>query len=1467
MYPYRYRPASSNSALKDFILPKLIVLVSCIVFVILVAPPQVYASTLTVNTFSDELIAGNGECSLREAIINTNTDVDQSDGDCAVGDGHDVIQLGAGVYTLSIPAEEDGIEMGDLDIGDDLTIVGMGAENTTIDASELGDRVFDVAANLTVRNLTVTGGFTYSNGGAFLVGEANLSIYDSVLAHNTAKGFGGAIKTVAGSVTVQDSVLAHNVSSTGGGAAVVYGGAQMDVMNTAVLNNSAGHDGLGIETYGGGYNTYGGAIYVNYGSTLNVTNATLSGNFADFGGGAIYNDGVLNLLHVTVVENQAGIAGGALLNEGSGTIGSSIIVGNQASEGSPDCEDYSEGGLISHGFNLLSDYTNCPVDEGETDLFISSGDLFETVLDGLADNGGLGATYATLPDSPALNVANEAACPNTDQRGILRPQGSGCEIGAFELEEDSGQTGPFFVNTSDDIDDEVCDFDHCSLREAIHAANNIDGKDTIYFDTVAMESNVINVESALPEIVQPVIIDGRGYEGELTAGFANETQMLLSETAVTIDGSDASEETDGFVIIAGDSEIHDLVITNFAGNGVVIAEAGGNWIYHNEITGNGQNGVLVLSSTANRINNNEIYDNGLLGIDLDGDGPTLNDANDPDGGANNAQNFPQILRATPSDGGTFIEGSFNSTPDTEFLLEFFLNESCDATGFGEGRHRFGSAIVITDEGGNAELGAYIEQDLPLGSFITATATDENHNTSEFSECSIVSLDNDAWITALRLPLLPDPVDEDVFIGSISQYLDKEDQSRWYKFQVEPNSELIVTLTNLPENYDLTIYRDIAQTYNEITTLNDEDDLTELTAEFAPDAYSPDAYSPDAYSPDAYSPDAYSPDAYSPDAYSPDAYSPDAYSPDAYSPDAYSPDAYSPDAYSPDAYSPDAYSPDAYSPDAYSPDAYSPDAYSSAQTRSLIGVSAFNGNAGEGIRLNTWENSGDFYVRVRGRNGVFSLQQPFDLEVQLMTGNCSEIDPLLPASSLTSDANGYETIILTDMARMEGTTEEIATLQARLATLAARSDVNGVIVDVGSDTAVSFANTQADAYPACPFAKNMVAHAIKNIVDGYWELNPTLQYVVIVGNDDTIPFFRHPDQALLANERNYVPPVRDNTASQASLKLGYVLSQDLYGARTQLNRGVRELPIPELGVGRLVETAVDATGVVDAYLATGSGVVPTPASSLVTGYDFLEDAALEVARELQTGTGVTPSMLITPRDVSPEEVRPYPDDPTVPGDDLSWTADHLRDEFLGNDNDIVFLAGHFSASSALAADYDSRLLASELAASDVDLVNAIVFSAGCHSGYNIVNDHGIPGITPEPDWAQAFAQKQALLIAGTGYQYGDTDFIEYSERLYLEFSEQLRAGTGAVSVGEAMVRAKQVYLAETPELRPIHEKALLEATIFGLPMLSVDMPQGRGSSAGLPTNITPAPVATNPGVALNLHICRFEYYTIVNTNRS
>ena len=125
----------------------------------------------------------------------------------------------------------------------------------------------------------------------------------------------------------------------------------------------------------------------------------------------------------------------------------------------------------------------------------------------------------------------------------------------------------------------------------------------------------------------------------------------------------------------------------------------------------------------------------------------------------------------------------------------------------------------------------------------------------------------------------------------------------------------------------------------------------------------------------------------------------------------------------------------------------------------------------------------------------------------------------------------------------------------------------------------------------------------------------------------------------------------------------------------------------------------------------------------------------------------------------------------------------------------------------------------------------MLSAGCHSGYNIVDNAAVPNQTNPNDWAQRMAQQQAVLIGGTGYQYGDTDFLEYSERLYLDIARRLREGTrpattAPVAVGRALTLAKQDYLASLVSLDGIDQKAVLQATLYGLPMTGFDAPGPR-----------------------------------------
>ena len=775
------------------------------------------------------------------------------------------------------------------------------------------------------------------------------------------------------------------------------------------------------------------------------------------------------------------------------------------------------------------------------------------------------------------------------------------------------------------------------------------------------------------------------------------------------------------------------------------------------------------------------------------------------------------LMAVVATGGTnaFLIGRVVGASNLPITLQATRSTACIAGTLVNGVPVGNPVAVTTDPSGyfgvnvsNVNPGAFVAVNV-----VTPTAT-------AMSACLVSSRDNDSWPKAFALGGSQ---------ASAQDLIDAPGKARWYKFAVVPGQTIDVRLTGLPADYDLAVFRDIGQAFasqfapGKATT----SDLVKLTAEYAPSVFSPSVFSPSVFSPSVFSPSVFSPSVFSPSVFSPSVFSPSVFSPSVFSPSVFSPSVFSPSVFSPSVFSPSVFSSQDLA-----------QAFSTAQTRSVISVAATPGTSGEATTVNTWTNTGSFYVRVVGHNGAFDTSTPFTLTVTKGPTTCGGVTDTKVDTRTKLAATNLQTVIVADSSRtpLDATLNLPGggTLRDKLATFAKRAEVAGVVVDVAGDARVQALKSQAANNPACPFAKNLVAQEIKGIVDAY-RANP-LRYVVIVGNDDAIPFFRTPDESGLGEESGYVPPVESNSPSEASLRRDYVLSQDGYGSTTSLSLRTYDFPVPGLAVGRLVETPVEIGGLLDVY--TNANGVVMPKSSLVTGYDFLADDAAAVRNELQQGTGVAPATLIAPNGISPQ-------------DPASWTADQLRAALFGAHHDVVFLAGHFSANSALAADFSTSVLTTELAASTNDFTNSIVFSAGCHSGYNLVDGDAITGVTQPLDWAQAFARKGATLVAGTGYQYGDTDFLEYSERVYDNFAKELRAGSGSVAIGEALVRAKRDYLAITPDIRGLHEKALLEATLFGLPMLGVDMPAARGAGSGASPVINATAIASGPGLSLGM----------------
>jgi hypothetical protein len=158
------------------------------------------------------------------------------------------------------------------------------------------------------------------------------------------------------------------------------------------------------------------------------------------------------------------------------------------------------------------------------------------------------------------------------------------------------------------------------------------------------------------------------------------------------------------------------------------AALAGNVIAFNGSTLSG--GIVMYGGTGNAILGNSIFANNGLGIDLTGDGVTLNDPGDVDSGANNLQNFPVLTSVTTSGGMTTINGRLNSAKNTMYRIEFFANDSLDSTGYGEGQIYLGFVNKMTDGSGDASFTQNVTQ-IGANQRVTATATDPGNNTSEF----------------------------------------------------------------------------------------------------------------------------------------------------------------------------------------------------------------------------------------------------------------------------------------------------------------------------------------------------------------------------------------------------------------------------------------------------------------------------------------------------------------------------------------------------------------------------------------------------------------------------------------------------------------------------------------------------------------------------------------------------------------
>mgnify|MGYP000903248679 CR=1 FL=1 len=372
----------------------------------------VLAAGPVVNTAVDESDGSctDGDCSLRDAIATA------ANGDTITFDGDMTIYLDS---TLQLFSRQ-------------LTIDGSG-HTVTVSGDSGGDgspnvQVFYVGGSsttvVTLTHLNIISGTTVAGaagGGIVLQSSGKLAVISSTLSGNSSSYGGGAIgSTSYGTVTVQGCTFSGNSASGSYGGAGIFNSFSTLIVQDSTFSDNSGEYGGGISNYNGGTVTvenctfsgnsadWGGGIN-NY-ATLTVQNSTFYGNSATWFGGGINNYATLTVQNSTFYRNSAAALGGGITNSDAMTMSNTLIANSTSGD---DCYGLTAG-------------TNNLVEDGSCSASLTG----DPLLGPLADNGGATQTMAPLPGSPVIDAG--AGCLPADQRGIARPQGAACDIGAFE---------------------------------------------------------------------------------------------------------------------------------------------------------------------------------------------------------------------------------------------------------------------------------------------------------------------------------------------------------------------------------------------------------------------------------------------------------------------------------------------------------------------------------------------------------------------------------------------------------------------------------------------------------------------------------------------------------------------------------------------------------------------------------------------------------------------------------------------------------------------------------------------------------------------------------------------------------------------------------------------------------------------------------------------------------------------------
>jgi len=453
------------------------------------------------------------------------------------------------------------------------------------------------------------------------------------------------------------------------------------------------------------------------------------------------------------------------------------------------------------------------------------------------------------------------------------------------------------------------------------------------------------------------------------------------------------------------------------------------------------------------------------------------------------------------------------------------------------------------------------------------------------------------------------------------------------------------------------------------------------------------------------------------------------------------------------------------------------------------------------------------IAIEVRPGLFDEIGP---KIKLFDSIKVKVNTLPPSKA--------STLIITNLGRMNAVWKNrTAELEEKLIKLSFHPSVNGIIVRVEEDKNCSEAYKLWESDLSSPEKANKVAKEIKNLIDSKLKIYSNVEYIIIVGDDRIIPYYRIPDNTdkpfgpeSWYTEKDYHKLNTDSTVGSA-LHNNMFLADNFYAtdepiewktADAEVN--IPELFIPSIPLSRLVETPEEISATIEAFYRKE---YVRPDKIFVTAHDFMWDSALYCNSTLEEKTKTRPATIISRNDT---EVTPD-------------YFENVKEGLLNTSNDIALVFQH--AEHDLFSVPKRRegggiiylgITSQDICNSTADLNGSIIYSMSCHAGLNVPPNSSINDF----DLVQAFAQKGVVAYtAPTGFGIGSRRTRAAHELLISYFTRYLCEG---MDVGTALTLAKQEYWATNYDFNYFDEQVLETTSLYGLPMVRINIPRSATS---------------------------------------